>query len=172
MIRQIGWKWKYGDVWSGPLLIGRGLNQVKNVAFSEIKILSSFERTRFSQKSVVAIAQRLHLFPFRTQKLSFVTPIVVRGSPLARIGSCHAIIMEDQLSWESATLAALRSGVRTPYTPPKLCPIALLSPYNTYQKVKDTTYCYGYILTDKSLLIVVEYGIPINSFVIKFLIKD
>ena len=52
--------------------------------------MSSFERTRFSQKSVVAIAQRLHLFPFRTQKLSFVTPIVVRGSPLARVGSSYA----------------------------------------------------------------------------------
>ncbi len=64
------------DVWSGPLLIVEDLTKSKNVAFSEIKILSSFERTRFSQKSVVAIAQRLHLFPFRTQKLSFVTPIV------------------------------------------------------------------------------------------------
>ena len=32
------------------------------------------------------MARRIHLFPFRTQKLSFVTPRVVRGTPLARVG--------------------------------------------------------------------------------------
>ena len=36
------------------------------------------------------MARRIHLFPFRTQKLSFLTPKVVRGTPLVRIGSCHA----------------------------------------------------------------------------------
>ncbi|WP_459771506.1 hypothetical protein, partial [Alkalibacterium sp. s-m-28] len=25
----IGWKWKHSDMWSGPVLIGRGLNHKK-----------------------------------------------------------------------------------------------------------------------------------------------
>ena len=37
------------------------------------------------------MARRIHLFPFRTQKLSFVTPRVVRGTPLARVGSRRAV---------------------------------------------------------------------------------
>ncbi len=59
-------------------------------------LLCSFERTKFfsvriAQNSVVAIARRIHLFPCRTQKLSFLAPIVVGGKLPARIGRCHAI---------------------------------------------------------------------------------
>ena len=32
------------------------------------------------------MAERFHLFPFRTQKLSFLTPKVLCGTPLGRIG--------------------------------------------------------------------------------------
>ena len=32
------------------------------------------------------MAERIHLFPFRTQKLSFLTPKVLCGTPLGRIG--------------------------------------------------------------------------------------
>ena len=32
------------------------------------------------------MAERIHLFPFRTQKLSFLTPKVLSGPPLGRIG--------------------------------------------------------------------------------------
>ena len=39
---------------------------------------------------MVAIARRIHLYPCRTQKLSFLTPKVVGGKLPARIGSCHA----------------------------------------------------------------------------------
>ena len=35
----------------------------------------------------VAIAQGFHLFPFRTEKLSLVTPMVLRHS--GRVGSCR-----------------------------------------------------------------------------------
>ena len=40
--------------------------------------------------SVVMMAWRTHLFPCRTQKLSFSTPKEVGGSLPARIGHCHA----------------------------------------------------------------------------------
>ena len=35
----------------------------------------------------VAIARGFHLFPFRTEKLSLVTPMVLRNS--GRVGSCR-----------------------------------------------------------------------------------
>ena len=37
---------------------------------------------------VVTIAERIHLFPSRTQKLSSLTPKVLGRAP-GRIGSCH-----------------------------------------------------------------------------------
>ena len=40
----------------------------------------------------MAIARRIHLFPCRTQKLSFLAPIVVGGKLPARIGRCRAFI--------------------------------------------------------------------------------
>ncbi len=44
----------------------------KDVFSSRKLILASFERTKFFQEnSVVAIARRRHLFPCRTQQLSF-----------------------------------------------------------------------------------------------------
>ena len=43
-----------------------------------------------AQKSTVAKARRIHLFPCRTQKLSFLTPKVVGGQLPARKGSCRA----------------------------------------------------------------------------------
>ena len=39
---------------------------------------------------MVAIARRIHLYPCRTQKLSFLAPRVVGGRLPARIGRCHA----------------------------------------------------------------------------------
>ena len=53
--------------------------------FEVRKLLSSFERIKSQVNSAVMMARRIHLFPFRTQKLSFVTPRVVRGTPLARV---------------------------------------------------------------------------------------
>ena len=44
---------------------------------------------RLKYTMVVTIAERIHLFPSRTQKLSSLTPKVLSGPPLGRIGSCH-----------------------------------------------------------------------------------
>src|SRR5690606_36245198 len=54
--------------------------------------LSSFEGMK-PQKlhSPVAIARRSHPYPYRTRKLSFSAPMVVRGCPLVRVGRCRAI---------------------------------------------------------------------------------
>ena len=57
------------------------------------KVLFSFESTSFQSwkgLSVVMMAWRIHLFPCRTQKLSFNAPKVVGGSLPARIGRRHA----------------------------------------------------------------------------------
>ena len=42
------------------------------------------------------IAERIHLFPYRTQKLSFLTPKVLVGSLTGRIGNCHFLIYPFQ----------------------------------------------------------------------------
>ena len=48
------------------------------------------ERKRKDKRIDITIAaimaERIHLFPFRTQKLSFLTPKVLCGTPLGRIG--------------------------------------------------------------------------------------
>ena len=43
-------------------------------------------KTYFDIAIAVIMAERIHLFPFRTQKLSFLTPKVLSGTPLGRIG--------------------------------------------------------------------------------------
>ena len=51
---------------------------------------SAKERKRKNKRIDITIAaimaERIHLFPFRTQKLSFLTPKVLCGTPLGRIG--------------------------------------------------------------------------------------
>ena len=50
---------------------------------------------------VVTIEERIHLFPFRTQKLSSLSPKVLSGTPLGRIGCCHLSIAGDHHSMTS-----------------------------------------------------------------------
>ena len=35
------------------------------------------------------MAEEIHLFPYRTQKLSLLTPMVLGGRPPGRLGSCQ-----------------------------------------------------------------------------------
>ena len=42
---------------------------------------------------VVTIALGIHLFSFRTQKLSLAAPKVLDGQPSGRIGCCHIIFL-------------------------------------------------------------------------------
>ena len=68
--RLIGCKCKYGDVFSLAILIGRGLDQVILVLISIL--------VQFNVKSVL-LAMRIHLFPFRTQKLSSSVSKILGG---------------------------------------------------------------------------------------------
>ena len=38
---------------------------------------------------MVTMAEGIHLFPYRTQKLSLLTPMVLGGRPPGRLGSCQ-----------------------------------------------------------------------------------
>ena len=44
---------------------------------------------------MVTIALRIHLFSFRTQKLSSAAPKVLGGQPPGRIGCCHIIFLDS-----------------------------------------------------------------------------
>ena len=48
-----------------------------------------FDRKVWYITIVVIIAERFHLFPYRTQKLSFLTPKVLVGTLTGRIGHRH-----------------------------------------------------------------------------------
>ena len=43
------------------------------------------------KRNVVIIAKRIHLFPFRTQKLSSLAAMVLGGRPPGRIARSHVI---------------------------------------------------------------------------------
>ena len=49
------------------------------------------EQGFLKENSVVMMAWRIYLFPFRTQKSSSIAPRVVGGSPPVRVGRCHAL---------------------------------------------------------------------------------
>ena len=57
--------------------------------------------TAFDIAIAAIMAERSHLFPFRTQKLSFLTPKVLSGTPLGRIGHCRFSFFESlsEVSW-------------------------------------------------------------------------
>ena len=63
---------------------------------------------------VVTIEERIHLFPFRTQKLSSLSPKVLSGTPLGRIGCCHLSIAGDHHSMTSCFFISLRYGAALP----------------------------------------------------------
>ena len=52
-------------------------------------ILISIQVSDIQLNNLVAIARRIHLFPFRTQQLSFSAPMVLGGQPPGRVGRCQ-----------------------------------------------------------------------------------
>jgi hypothetical protein len=62
-------------------------------------ILFSFEGTTLQLNiRLVIMAKRSHPFPCRTRKLSSSAPMVVGGSPPARVGRCQAKIVAKDLA--------------------------------------------------------------------------
>ena len=47
--------------------------------------------------NLVIIAKRIHLFPFRTQKLSSLAPMVLGGKPPGRVKTEEAVTIKDTL---------------------------------------------------------------------------
>jgi hypothetical protein len=75
---------KGSNVFSRPVLIGRGLDLNINPS------LCRFEGVRAGIsffKFPVTIARGKYLFPFRTEKSSLSTPMVLHGRPCGRVGS-------------------------------------------------------------------------------------
>ena len=83
--KEIGQEWKYSDVWSGLILIGRGLNH-RERSKDQGKRYIQFWASAQQEENPVAIARWTHLFPYRTQQLSIFTATIVR---CAKIASCR-----------------------------------------------------------------------------------
>ena len=62
---------------------------------------------------MVIIAKRIHLFPYRTQKLSSIAPKVVGGSLPARIGRCGAVHRKEVESSRKIIGEVSESGRRS-----------------------------------------------------------
>src|SRR5437016_14112303 len=82
MTTLIGRRCTHGNVFSRPVLIGRGLgNELARARYGSLGGTPSIEN-RFP----VAIAAESHPFPFRTRKLSPPAPMVLGGRPPGRVG--------------------------------------------------------------------------------------
>ena len=55
----------------------------------------------------VIMKQRIHLFPFRTQKLSSALPKVLYGTLYGRIGSCRISIKKHPFSVENGCFSMI-----------------------------------------------------------------
>ena len=120
----IGQRWKCGNICSLLILIGRGLDQdsyILNVSSFEstknflknfkkrvdsIKIKCYYNTCPVKRKEnkiyVVIIAKRIHLFPFRTQKLSSLAAMVLGGRPPGRVAHSHVMFQGSSTVEHSA----------------------------------------------------------------------
>ena len=77
-------------------------NIFKNILTSykpdDIIILVQEKRNEY----VVIIAKRIHLFPFRTQKLSSLALMVLGGQPPGRVGRSHVMFQGSSTVEHSA----------------------------------------------------------------------
>ena len=74
MMRLIGQRWKCREVFELT-----DTNRSRTLSYNNAKL---YEQEYYSilKESLVAIAKWTHLFPCRTQKLSTLTPTIVRNS--------------------------------------------------------------------------------------------
>ena len=99
------------------------------------------------------MAWRIHLFPCRTQKLSFNTPKVVGGSLPARIGRCHAswpclvarsffIPFVRHLSWWEICVSAVLYGIGIEQNHNRL--LAVFQEISTAIEIRRGLQCSGF----------------------------
>src|SRR4051812_33106947 len=90
MTTLIGRRCKHSNVFSRPVLIGRGLGTIMPVLAMEfLGGEPSIDNHTFAIKTPrfpVAIAVESHPFPSRTRKLSPPAPMVLGGKPPGRVG--------------------------------------------------------------------------------------
>ena len=85
---MIGGTCKRGNALSGPVLIARGLDFEHRVwSYGVLRVRENAQALTTS----AVIAAGKHLFPFRTEKLSPLAPMVLGGQPPGRVGSRRLI---------------------------------------------------------------------------------
>src|SRR3954447_26920967 len=95
--------WKHSNVWSGPILIGRGLVPTKmlrvhcevsrdtvetpptSAPFGVVRLGLGGPYRHLHRVSVIKALGK-HPAPFRTRKLSLSAPMVLHGGPCGRLG--------------------------------------------------------------------------------------
>src|SRR6266511_1779058 len=86
----IGGTCKRGNAFSGPVLIARGLDFEHRVwSYGVLRV----RQARALTISAV-IAAGKHLFPFRTEKLSLLAPLILEGPRCAALGILYAASRE------------------------------------------------------------------------------
>lgn len=104
---MIGGTCKHSNVFSGPVLIARGLDfEHRLCRYGVLKVARRHCPQNPSQFPVV-IAAGVHLFPFRTEQLSPPAPMVLGGQPPGRVGR-RRIIFERAAECGPFSLWALR----------------------------------------------------------------
>src|SRR5205085_10150464 len=81
----IGGTCKHSNVFSGPVLIARGLDLNSQSSLWSFEGAHAYDGAAPLTISAV-IAAGVHLFPFRTEKLSPPAPMVLGGQPPGRVG--------------------------------------------------------------------------------------
>src|SRR3954453_21337018 len=94
MTTLIGRRCTHSNVFSRPVLIGRGLGTIMPVLAMEFSGVEDPQLTTKTPRFPVAIAAESHPFPFRTRKLSPPAPMVLGGRPPGRVGRRRIFLRE------------------------------------------------------------------------------
>src|SRR5215218_3823632 len=81
----IGGTCKHSNVFSGPVLIARGLDlEHTSTCYGVLRVSARSAQLRLTAWAVIATGK--HLFPFRTEKLSPLAPMVLGEQSPGRVG--------------------------------------------------------------------------------------
>ena len=107
MIRLIGARWKYREVWSRSVLIGPSPFYVLDLASNRclntpcrFKIFTPYGHQLSGRLYLVPIALGKYLFSFRTQKSSPVAPIILRKWETRKVPNYGLDFLERKSSKE------------------------------------------------------------------------
>ena len=92
---MIGRRCTHGDVFSRPVLIGRGLDRTYNVSSPAFVLAMECSETHRDIDFPVAMAAGTHPFPFRTRPLSPPAPMVLGDRSPGRVGRRRGSSIDD-----------------------------------------------------------------------------